>query len=511
MRNRLGVESLRFYLAFGQSWLNPNQSSAPSTWDDMVWTEITQFVRSGSVTHGRQDPESDFQVGTADIILSNFDGRFDPRVVGGIYADEDGKSLCQIDTPFKIETIPLNFDEDEEATPVVYPVFAGITGGFLTERMIRGDKWVPLQAWTMLKLLNIYPMYCKLPRETTKERVWRILDYIGWPAESLTEPRHRRTYGSDSQTYCQATVLEGAKAGEHILHAIRTEGRNAFCGIQKGGAFAFSYRNTVYEEPWSNVRFTFGNDGVNLPYRKIVWQTDERGFYNQVRVPIVTSEDRSFKIVSVAPDVTSQGSTTLPVEPMGGRVRTGSKIDFGVGRVVKKVTDSAFEDVILIIDNAPADIPAGAAANYDPDVGFDADNDSQILHGKREAPESSILSDLPELAQAMAEDWLQRALNPMPRITQLDLTGIRHDGVSEAIIKIAEGYRCNVIDDPGYTGIGTVEEQSVICQGLTHAFRKRRWDTVIYTDARGEDIPFWIWDDDDPTAAVWDESTWLQL
>jgi hypothetical protein len=51
----------------------------------ITWTDVKNFVRAVDVTRGRSQPLSVFSAGTATIVLSNQDGRFDPDNTAGPY------------------------------------------------------------------------------------------------------------------------------------------------------------------------------------------------------------------------------------------------------------------------------------------------------------------------------------------------------------------------------------------------------------------------------------------
>lgn len=56
-----------------------------STMSSIVWTDVTDYVRSVSISRGRSNELDDFQTGRATVVLSNGDRRFDPEYASGPY------------------------------------------------------------------------------------------------------------------------------------------------------------------------------------------------------------------------------------------------------------------------------------------------------------------------------------------------------------------------------------------------------------------------------------------
>lgn len=83
---------------------------------DPDWEEVTQYVRNVSISRGRSDDYSQFQTGTAQVLLNNRDRRFDPFYTSGVYY---GKLL-----PRRQIKIVANADDE------TFILFRGYVAGF---------------------------------------------------------------------------------------------------------------------------------------------------------------------------------------------------------------------------------------------------------------------------------------------------------------------------------------------------------------------------------------------
>jgi hypothetical protein len=516
MTNRLGGEKMVVSVAFKQSWVSSRPVTAPANWapyneitnpTGLLWTPITQWCRSAVISRGRDRPGNDWQPGSLELELSNIDGRFDPRILDGPYADEDadGASMCRGDTPIKIESIPLTFD----GPPTVYPRFAGVTGEWLSERMIKGDAKVPLKAWDMLKWLNLFPLHCTLPEQTTLERIWAILDIVGWPAQSETPPYYRRIYGNSTGSLMAEMEFTGNWAGEEILRAVRTEGRDAFAGIDKEGNFGFAYRHAIYEALFRDSVATFGNTGDNLRYRKIFWVSDERELFNQVKISIAKDGTKTQNMTRGAGAV-SFGSTILDLTAaLDFDIPKKKRVDFGLARVI--TVDTAEEGFATITaEPIESDIPAGTTAEYSDGSALAADNESQKRRGKRQL-DTSIGSASLAYAQAMAEDMLVQTKREDPTIEAIEVSGLRGTEMAQAIMEIDIGNTVTVLDIPRYATEEQIVPVELTVQGIKDTFGRRSWSTEYRLARRPADKVFWRLGLTPETSSAWGTETILQF
>ena len=481
----IGGESLRMYLALGQSWLSPNPDTSPVDWTTMTWTEITSYVVSGKISRGRQRPVDDWQSATCELLLNNKDGRFDPRVLDGPYADGDGISQCRLDTPIKVETVSLNFG----GGGTVYSRFAGLTGVFPVSREKRAAAWVTLKSWDMLSFVNRFPFSGKLPRESVKNRMWRLLDYVGWPAASVSSPYYRRTYGTDVGTECAPAYVVGSTVGAEMLRALRTEGPNAYAHFDRTGAFTLAFRNTIFSGSYPTPVAEFSTAERDKRFASVVWSPDSQDYYNQVSIAFLTTTSTPVTLTCTG-TTPVLGDGFVGVEAIEGAVPIDEQVDFGLARVATLSAAARAGDDAIYVDALDSDIPVGSVAVYSPSTVIKADNAEQAIHGKRVAPAREICSDDVDFAHAMAEDIMSVSTDSAPRILSIQVDGRRSQTNAEAIIAdIVLLSTITITDVPDYATLApavgqTVESVDMVVQGYTDTFSLGQWQTDYYVSPR---------------------------
>lgn len=112
---------------------------------DIVWTDVTAYVRGLSFQRGRSTELEQFQTGSASVVLSNADRRFDPLYASSPYAG----AL----TPLRPIRITLEHIDGASATQTT-PVFFGYIDGWPQTYETYGDATVTVNASDMFKVLN---------------------------------------------------------------------------------------------------------------------------------------------------------------------------------------------------------------------------------------------------------------------------------------------------------------------------------------------------------------------
>lgn len=112
---------------------------------DIVWTDVTAYVRSISTSRGRSTELEAFQTGSAQIVLSNADRRFDPSYTSGPYYG----AL----TPMRPVQITVSH-RDEFGMTNIYPQFFGYIDGWPQSYEMVGDATVTVNASDTFKVLN---------------------------------------------------------------------------------------------------------------------------------------------------------------------------------------------------------------------------------------------------------------------------------------------------------------------------------------------------------------------
>jgi len=112
---------------------------------NIVWTDVTAYVRGVSISRGRSTELEAFQTGSAQIVLSNADRRFDPSHTTGPYYG----AL----TPMRPIQITVSHRNTSNVTNN-YPQFFGYVDGWPQSYEIVGDATVTVNASDTFKVLN---------------------------------------------------------------------------------------------------------------------------------------------------------------------------------------------------------------------------------------------------------------------------------------------------------------------------------------------------------------------
>jgi hypothetical protein len=132
-----------------------------------VWTDISPFVRNGSLQRGRTSIDGRFGAGTVDLTLDNRDGRFNPENTAGVYSPN-----VQIGVPVRIT---------ESTTSE--PIFYGSVRAWPPAYPKSGDSFVTVPLVDAFYHLNLEDLHGNsYPAQSTDERIGAVLDDISWPA-----------------------------------------------------------------------------------------------------------------------------------------------------------------------------------------------------------------------------------------------------------------------------------------------------------------------------------------
>lgn len=112
---------------------------------DIVWTDVTEYVRGVSFSRGRSTELESFQTGSAQIVLSNADRRFDPAYTSGPYYG----AL----TPMRPVQITLSH-RDQFGSTNIFPQFFGYADGWPQSYEMVADATVTLNVSDAFKVLN---------------------------------------------------------------------------------------------------------------------------------------------------------------------------------------------------------------------------------------------------------------------------------------------------------------------------------------------------------------------
>jgi voltage-gated potassium channel Kch len=238
--------------------------------EDPVWTDVTPYFRSGSITRGSRRIESPiitYETGTCAIVLGDPDRRFDPDNLDGPYVS-GGET--QVTAMRAIRVLA-------EWAGITYEMYRGFIDNWDLTWIDPGDCEVVVTASDGFKVLAGNSRTAGGPiggSETTGARINRVLDSANWPAADRII--------ATGQSTVQATTLDGSALSELQLTADAEIGELYMDG---GGRVVFRNRHALLTETRSNTsQASFGDTGAELPYTDLKSAADDGTFYNQMKV-----------------------------------------------------------------------------------------------------------------------------------------------------------------------------------------------------------------------------------
>ena len=245
----------------------------------LTYTDISAYVRQFNTKRGRANELGQFVGGTASLLLSNADNRFNPNNTSSPYYDT-ANAITKIQ-PLKPVKISATYDS------VTYPIFFGFLDMIpVSFPAIGADSVVQFNCVDAFKILNSQTLGSAgwrlgrggfseigvssvLGYEDTQElssaRVSRLLNQVQFPSALR-----------DIQTGT-LEVQSQASSNNDILTAIRDceKAENAQFFIGKDGSAVFRNRNyRLSNTKATSVQAYFSNDGTNLPYSDVITSFD---------------------------------------------------------------------------------------------------------------------------------------------------------------------------------------------------------------------------------------------
>jgi hypothetical protein len=232
------------------------------------WVDVTGFVRSGRITRGSTRFEgviARYEAGTAEVLLSNADARFDPTNLDGPYVTA-GESQVRPMRAWRIRAD--GFD-----------LWRGFADGWDPSYPMSGKDAVCLlrgtDAVTVLANDDRPPLGSAVGAgENTGARIARILDNATWPAADRDL--------DVGLTACQATDLGQPAWAEAVLTA-ETEVGELY--VDGAGKVVFRNRHALLTDARSvNPQAVFGDAPGELGYADLSIAFDADQLANLVRI-----------------------------------------------------------------------------------------------------------------------------------------------------------------------------------------------------------------------------------
>lgn len=235
---------------------------------DIVWTDVTAYVRGLSFQRGRSTELEQFQTGSASVVLSNADRRFDPLYASSPYAG----ALTPL-RPIRIKLTHI----DGTSTTQTTPVFFGYIDGWPQTYETYGDATVTVNASDMFKVLNnlVLPSVWEDKIESEDPLVWlrfndgrssRVSDLGGYAAQWTWSDTSSETLSPVTNT-----SVAGLIAGDSNQAGQFTEGvelrTNLFdyplTGFLGDGSIEFWFQSSQGDsESYGLVNLGYGKYGV---------------------------------------------------------------------------------------------------------------------------------------------------------------------------------------------------------------------------------------------------------
>ena len=240
--------------------------------DATAWTDITSFVRSGTITRAStrvQGPLRTYQAGTASVVLKNADGRFDPDNLSGPYVS-GGVSLVQPMVPVRARAIWASIE---------YHLFQGFIDTWQTPDTNYGPYYSETTASAQdgFKVLGGITLPAVPPEgdgEQSGTRITRILNDAGWFTD------HRKIGAGD-------TALQATPYGDTALNLMQLAADTEIGELYMDGSgnVVFRQRNDILSDARSvTPQAVFGDDGVNLPYSAAGRADDDTTLANDIQI-----------------------------------------------------------------------------------------------------------------------------------------------------------------------------------------------------------------------------------
>ena len=245
----------------------------------LTYTDISSYVRQFNTKRGRANELGQFVGGTASLLLSNADNRFNPNNTSSPYYDTVN-SITKLQ-PLKPVKISATYNS------VTYPIFFGFLDMIpVSFPAIGADSVVQFNCVDAFKILNTQTLgsagwrlgrggFSELGESTvlgyedvqelSSARVSRLLDQVQFP--TLERDIQTGTIQVQSQSTSTSDILTNIRACETA--------ENAQFFIGKDGKAVFRNRNyRLANTNATTVQATFSNDGTNLPYTDVVTNFD---------------------------------------------------------------------------------------------------------------------------------------------------------------------------------------------------------------------------------------------
>lgn len=249
------------------TWATGTWSSAKWSGRDVVWTDVSDYVRALSTSRERNRDTDTFPVGTATVVLSNKDARFTPANTSGPYTSSGVTKV--------VPKVPIRIRATWNS--VTYGVFYGRINSWRDDYPAQGKDCVTTITCTDvladLAVIDLAALVAPVGAgELAGARISRILNSSGW------------AFGTDINTgaivTCQATSL-GDNALDMVQKAAESDGGVVFADQDGDLTFQDGYYPTgARSSRASTAQITFGSGAGQVKFLDPVLTYDDTLIYN---------------------------------------------------------------------------------------------------------------------------------------------------------------------------------------------------------------------------------------
>lgn len=186
------------------------------------WTDVSAYVRSFSVSTGRNRPTERFKPGSATVVLSNADGRFDPDNLSGPYVAAGETQLVPM-TPIRVSAVWAG---------VSYPLFTGFVDAWACQYPGMFDAVTVVSATDAQKVLaKLVAAGASSPAgegEGPGARIGRVLDLWNWPGGERDLDAGLNTLQATTLAQPALDEIEGVADSEYGDFYVDANGRPSF-------------------------------------------------------------------------------------------------------------------------------------------------------------------------------------------------------------------------------------------------------------------------------------------
>lgn len=352
-----------------------------------TFTDISAYIREFSIDRGRQHDLSDYQTGTASVVLDNSDDRFNPLNTSSPYYDS-ATAQTKI-SPFRQIKISGAYD----GTTTV--LFRGFIQSYPESFGGQGvDSTVRISCVDAFKILNLNTIgargwklgnsgFSNLGTSTrlgyvdTQElsslRIGRLLDAFGWSSsERQISTGDLEVQGGVAVTTNLLTALKDVESAEQGQFYISADGKATFRD-----------RNYKRTQQFTS-QATFGNGVGELPFSDVITTLDDSRILNIISVTrdggteqIVQDTDSVAKYgarqdsLSGTLNVSDSDALAIAEQRLAQFSNTGVRVE---GLIINPLSNASLWDQVLIRelgDKITIKVPTTVSTIMDFDVHID--------------------------------------------------------------------------------------------------------------------------------------------